>query len=315
MAEQQVEEVRPAAPEGRPERPPETRRGLTDRALARVFTAPSLLTMALVALFPVIYALWISLFEYSRRTRLDFAAADNYLQALASARFWEAVRFTFEFTVASVALEFVIGMGFALLMNQAFKGRGVTRAVILIPWIIPTVIAAQMWFFMFNVTPGFINWALGLGDYNWLGRGGWTGATFAIVFADVWKTAPFVALLLLAGLQTIPQDLYESARVDGAGVWQRFWNITLPLLKPAILVALLFRTVDALRVFDLPEVMTRGAFDTESLSIIVQRFVIAQPDPGFGSALSSITFAIVLGIGMIFVVLLGRDVIIGTQEG
>jgi multiple sugar transport system permease protein len=299
---------------GGPERQRASRRGLTDRTLAKVFTVPSLVTMALVAAFPVIWAVVLSLYSYSRRQRLDFAGLDNYMNALTSDRFWSAVQFTFEFTIASVTLEFLIGMGFALLMNQAFKGRGVTRAVILIPWIIPTVIAAQMWFFMFNVTPGFVNWALGLGDYNWLGRGGWTGATFAIVFADVWKTAPFVALLLLAGLQTIPEDLYESARVDGANVWQRFWNITLPLLKPAILVALLFRTVDALRVFDLPEVMTRGAFGTESLSIIVQRFVISQPNPGFGSALSTLTFLIVLGIGMIFVTLLGRDLVIGTGE-
>ena len=137
---------------------------------------------------------------------------------------------------------------------------------------------------------------------------------FSIVFADVWKTAPFVALLLLAGLQTIPDEMYESARMDGASTWQRFWYITLPLLKPAILVALLFRTVDALRVFDLPQVMTNGAFGTESLSILVQRFVVQTPNPGLGSALSTLTFILVLIIGVLFVRALGRDFVLNVED-
>src|SRR5690606_31814747 len=236
--------VRPAtADETRSDVAPPRRRGsgLSERALARVFVAPSLILMALVALFPVLYAVVLSLFEYTRRERQGFAGLGNYVAALSDDRFWSALWFTIVFTVTSVAAEFVIGLGFALLMNQTFRGRGITRAAILIPWVIPTVIAAQMWFFMFNVTPGFINSVFGLGDFNWLGQPGW--ATFAIVFADVWKTAPFVALLLLAGLQTIPVEITESAMVDGAGRWQRLWYITLPLLRPAILVALLFRTV------------------------------------------------------------------------
>ena len=283
--------------------------GLSERALGRLFVSPSIILMALVALFPVIYAFVLSLYLYVRRQPAGFAGFDNYADALTDERFWGSVRFTFVFTVTSVAAEFAIGLGFALLMNQAFRGRGVTRAAILVPWVIPTVIAAQMWFFMFNVTPGFVNSVLGLGDFNWLGQRGW--AEFAVVFADVWKTSPFVALLLLAGLQTIPLDMYESARVDGAGMFARFWYITLPLLKPAILVALLFRTVDALRVYDLPQVMTRGAFGTESLSILVQQFVVRTPNPGMGAALSTLTFIIVLGIGIIFVRLLGRDLVIG----
>ncbi|MPZ89108.1 MAG: ABC transporter permease subunit [Nitriliruptorales bacterium] len=294
--------------------PPRAKReGLSDRALGRVFVAPSIATMALVALFPVIYALVLSLFLYTRRQLEGFGGLENYLTALTDGRFWNAAWFTFLFTVSSVTFEFLIGMGFALIMNQAFRGRGVTRAAILIPWVIPTVIAAQMWFFMFNVTPGFINNLLGLGNYNWLGQSG--SAAFAIIFADVWKTAPFVALLLLAGLQTIPGDVYESGRVDGAGAFQRFWYITVPLLKPAILVALLFRTVDALRVFDLPQVMTQGAFNTESLSILVQQFVVRTPNPGYGSALSTLTFIVVLAVGLIFVSRLGRDLVLGTEEG
>jgi multiple sugar transport system permease protein len=287
---------------------PRSSRGLSERVLGRLFVSPSIILMALVALFPVIYAFVLSLYEYVRRQPVGFAGVDNYVRALTDSRFWDSVQFTFIFTITSVGAEFLIGLGFALLMNQAFRGRGVTRAAILIPWVIPTVIAAQMWFFMFNVTPGFINSVLGLGNFNWLGQSGW--ATFAVVFADVWKTSPFVALLLLAGLQTIPTDVYESARVDGAGMFARFWYVTLPLLKPAILVALLFRTVDALRVFDLPQVMTRGAFGTESLSILVQQFVVRTPNPGYGAALSTLTFVIVLGIGIVFVRLLGRDLVL-----
>jgi multiple sugar transport system permease protein len=285
---------------------------MSETALGRVFVAPAILLMALVALFPVIYAIVISLQAYSGRLNEGFAGLDNYVEALTDERFWTALQFTVVFTVTSVAAEFLIGLGFALLMNQAFRGRGVTRASILVPWVIPTVIAAQMWFFMFNVTPGFINSVFGLGDFSWLGQSGW--ATFAVIFADVWKTAPFVALLLLAGLQTIPGDVYEGARVDGAGMFQRFWFITLPLLKPAILVALLFRTVEALRVYDLPQVMTGGAFDTESLSILVQQYVVRTPDPGLGSALSTITFIFILGVGLIFVRMLGKELVIGEGE-
>lgn len=285
---------------------------MSETALGRVFVTPSILLMALVALFPVIYAFVISLQAYTRRQREGFGGVENYVEALTDPRFWDSLQFTVIFTVASVTAEFLIGLGFALLMNQAFRGRGITRAAILVPWVIPTVIAAQMWFFMFNVTPGFINTVFGLGDFNWLGQPGWAG--FAVIFADVWKTAPFVALLLLAGLQTIPGDVYESSRVDGANMFQRFWFITMPLLVPAILVALLFRTVEALRVYDLPQVMTGGAFNTESLSILVQQYVVRTPDPGLGSALSTITFALILGVGMIFVTLLGRDLVIGGEE-
>ncbi|MCT1607646.1 sugar ABC transporter permease [Nesterenkonia massiliensis] len=288
------------------------RRGLSERALARLFVTPAVGLMALVALFPVIYAVVVSFQDYTRRQYNGWAGFENYLTVLASPRFYEALWFTVYFTVASVALEFLIGLGFALLMNQAFRGRGITRASILIPWVIPTVVAAQMWFFMFNVNPGFINNLLGLGDINWLGQSG--TAAFAVIFADVWKTSPFVALLLLAGLQTIPSELHEAARVDGAGPFRRFWSVTLPLLRPAILVALLFRTVEALRVYDLPEVMTSGAFGTESLSMLVQRYVVQTPDPGVGSALSTLTFMVIMVIGMLFVIMLGRDLVLGRDE-
>ncbi|MGH8898102.1 MAG: carbohydrate ABC transporter permease [Egibacteraceae bacterium] len=289
------------------------RKGLSERRLAKVFLAPSVIVMALVALFPVIYAGVLSFALYIGRTQQGVGVV-NYLQALTSDRFWGSVTATFVFTVTSVAAEFLIGLGFALIMNQTFRGRGLTRATILVPWVIPTVIAGTMWQYMFNVTPGTVNHFLPFvpASFNWIGQPGW--AMFSIVFADVWKTAPFVALLLLAGLQTIPNEVYESARVDGTTAWQRLTKVTLPLLRPAILVALLFRTTEALRVFDLPFVMTRGQFGTTTLSILVQEFVVQRANPGYASTLSTLTFAIVLGIGVIFVTLLGRDLVLDIQE-
>jgi len=294
-----------------PERERARSRELSESALGRVFMAPSLLAMTLVALFPILYALFLSFFEFVGREQRGFAGLGNYATQLTDPRYWDAVRVTFTFTVAAVALEFLIGLGFALLMNQAFLGRGVTRATILIPWVIPTVISAQIWFFMLNITPGFINAALGLGDFNWLGQRPW--ALISLILADVWKTAPFVALLLLAGLQTIPGDMYEAARVDGASAWQRFTSITLPLLRPAIFVALLFRTVDSLRIYDLPKVMTNGANGTETLSILVQNYIVDQPNPGIGSTLATLTFILVLGVGLIFISLIGRNLVIGEE--
>ncbi len=289
------------------------RQGLAENRLAQVFLAPSVAVMVLVALFPVIYAAVVSFSLYIGRTQFGVGVA-NYAQAFTAARFWDSVIATFVFTVTSVAFEFLIGLGFALIMNQAFVGRGVTRATILVPWVIPTVVAATMWQYMFNVTPGTVNFFLPFvpADFNWLGQPNTPMA--AIVFADVWKTAPFVALLLLAGLQTIPTEVYESSRVDGASAWQRLTQITLPLLKPAILVALLFRTTEALRVFDLPWVMTKGQFGTETLSILVNEYVVRTVNPGYASALSTLTFGIILGIGVIFVSLLGKDLVLGTQE-
>src|ERR671935_1902680 len=162
------------------------------------------------------------------------------------------------FTVASVALELLIGLGMALAMHAAFKGQGVLRTVVLVPWAILTVVTAIMWRTMFVSPYGFVNTILGT-DTVWLGSE--PQALIVIIIADVWKTAPFMALLLLAGLQVIPSDIYEAAKVDGATAWQRFQKITLPLLMPALLVALIFRTLDALRAFDLPKVLTNGAND------------------------------------------------------
>lgn len=277
---------------------------LSPSALGKLFVAPGILLMLAVALGPILYAFVLSFANYDGRRRDGWAGFDNYVRAFTDADFWAAFSQTIVFTLTSVSLEFVVGLTFALAMNVAIAGRGLLRATILVPWVIPTVVAAQMWSILLNVQPGFVNSWLGLGNFNWLGSPGWAMAS--IVLADVWKTAPFVALLLLAGLQTISNDLYESARLDGANALQRLWYITFPGLLPAIMVALLFRTVDALRVFDLPKVMTHGQFGTESLSMFVQRYVIETVDLGYGSALSALTFVLVLGVGVVFVLLLNK---------
>lgn len=307
--------VAPAAPETSPEGSSDAsvakRKGLSEPGLARAFVSPSLVVMTLIALVPLIYAVIVSFFLYQGREQIG-AGVGNYLQAFSEGRLLNATIATLVFTVVSLVFEFAIGLGFALIMNQAFRGRGITRATILIPWVIPTVIAAQMWRFMFESTPGTVNYFLGLTDFNWLGSSPWAMVT--IIFADVWKTAPFVALILLAGLQTIPGDVYESARVDGATAWQRLTRITLPLIRPAILVALLFRTTEALRVFDLPYIMTTGTFGTQTLSMLTHEYVVEVANPGLASTYSTLTFALVLVIGMVFVTRIGKDTVLGESR-
>lgn len=273
--------------------------------MGRLFLAPSFAFMAIIALFPVFYAIALSLYQI-RGFRRDFIGLDNYVRALSDGGFFNAIQNTLVFTVASVSLEFVIGLAFALIMNQVFIGRGVTRAVILVPWVIPTAVAAQVWRYMFDQNPGFINSVLGT-DINWLRDPTWS--MIGVISADVWKTAPFVALLLLAGLQTIPSEFHEAAKVDGAGVVRRFWSITLPLLKPAIVVALLFRTVDALRMFDFAYVFAGYSNSLATLSVYAQRHLIADPQVGYANALSTLTFVIVMIVGLLFIRKMGREMI------
>ena len=279
--------------------------GLGERAIGRIFLAPSITFMALLALFPVFYAVWMSLYDIRGFNR-DLVGVENYVSALTDPGFWNAAQNTLVFTVASVSLEFVVGMAFALIMHQAFVGRGLTRAVILVPWVIPTAVAAQVWRYMFDHNPGFVNAVLGT-DINWLRDPAWS--MVGIISADVWKTAPFVALLLLAGLQTIPKDYYEAAKMDGANVFQRFWTITLPLLRPAIVVALLFRTVDALRMFDFAYVFSGYSNSLATLSVYSQRFLVAEPQLGYANALSTVTFVIVMLVGLAFISRMGRHMV------
>jgi multiple sugar transport system permease protein len=289
------------------------RYGSGERRLARAMLAPSLIVMALVAAYPIGYAIWLSLNEYSVRVPglSRFAGFDNYSEAFSSPQFWDAVTVTFLFTVISVGLELLVGLGMALAMHEAFRGRAILRTVVLIPWAVLTVVSAITWRTIFEPNLGLapqVLSALGLpgADVVWLGETGWSMAV--MVLADVWKTAPFMALLLLAGLQVIPNDVYDAAKVDGATTLQRFRSITLPLLAPAILVALIFRTLDALRIFDLPYVLTRGANDTTTLSLLSYQELTTNRLIGYGSALSVLTFAIVMGVSFLYIRLVGGNI-------
>lgn len=302
--------------------PPRGRRSVFrgERRLGAAMLTPSLAVIALVAAYPICYAIWLSLNEYSVITPglSRFVGLDNYIDALGSAQFWEAMETTVLFTVISVGLELAIGLGMALVMHRAFRGRALLRAVVLVPWAILTVVTAITWRTIFEPELGFVNTtlsALGLpgGDVVWLGEEGY--ALAAMILADVWKTAPFMALLILAGLQGIPDELHDAAKVDGANTWQRFRRITLPLLVPAITVALIFRTLDALRVFDLPYVLTKGANGTETLSLLAQAELVANRNTGLGSALAVLTFITVMGISFLYIRFMGGNIRALTKEG
>jgi trehalose/maltose transport system permease protein len=289
-------------------------RGIPERRLATFMVAPSVVLIALVALWPIIYAVWLSLHQYSLieagevRWAEPSAPFGNYTDALwgeDASEFWSATRVTFIFTIASVILETIIGLAMALAMHSAFKGQGLLRTVVLVPWAVLTVVTAIMWRTIFDPNLGFVNQLLGTSTV-WLGEE--PQALMVMIFADVWKTAPFMALLLLAGLQVIPGEIYEAAKVDGANMWQRFRKITLPLLMPALLVALIFRTLDALRAFDLPKVLTNGANDTTTLSLIAQRTFQENRLYGEGSALSILTFVIVMIVSFGYIRLVGGNI-------
>lgn len=244
----------------------------------------------------------------------NFIGLEHYRYFLTDRRMWDSLANTTLFSVFSVSIELVLGLMIALLINQPFKGRGLARAAILIPWATPTAISGMIWSYMYDGQSGiFAKWLTDLGIISDMGMLMSTkaGALFAVIFADVWKTTPFIALLLFAGLQTIPDSLYEAAQVDGATKWQRFFRITLPMLKSTILVALLFRTLDAFRVFDLIYVLTGGgpANSTESISIYAYKTMFAQLNFGAGSALSVIVFLCIAIICMIYVKILGSDII------
>ncbi|MET0926378.1 MAG: sugar ABC transporter permease [Solirubrobacterales bacterium] len=273
-----------------------------ERKLGWLLCAPAVIAMLLVTAYPIIYALVLSLQEVDLRFPDEggFVGLENYSTVLQSQLWWESVFNTLFITVVSIAIELVIGMVLALVMHRAIFGRGGVRTAVLIPYGIITVVAAFAWFFAFDPASGFVN---GLpfvdDDKAWFGDR-WS-AMAVIIMAEIWKTTPFIALLLLAGLTTIDEGLYEAAKVDGASPWQRFWKITLPLMKPAILVALLFRTLDAFRVFDSIFVMTGGGQDTQSVSIVGYDQLISRVNLGLGSAVSVLIFLMVLVIAFLFV--------------
>jgi trehalose/maltose transport system permease protein len=275
--------------------------------LAWSFAAPTVILLLAVGLLPLLETFWYSFTDAQTdlvRTP-EFIGLKNFQQLFGRKEFWQSVLNTIVFTAGSVTLEFILGMAFALIVNSRFRGRGLMRGAMLIPWALPTVVAAQMWKWMLNDQFGVINDLLvrktGLIDNPivWTGSEGF--AMLSIILVDAWKTTPFVALLLLAGLQLIPDELYEATDVDGAGTMQQFFAVTLPLLKPAILVALIFRTLDALRVFDVVWVMTEGQFGTESMATYNYRELIQNLRLGFGSAVSVMIFIIVAIFVFIYV--------------
>jgi trehalose/maltose transport system permease protein len=276
---------------------------------------PTLVVVAAVAFVPLIQTIYLS-FTNDRLADLnpaEWIGAENYRRLWSDDRFRESIWFTIKFAVITLVFEFVLGLIVALVVNSNFKGRGPMRAAMLVPWAIPTVVSAQMWQWMYNDVYGVFNDLLvdrlGILDSNVAWVTSRSTALWAVAAVDIWKTTPFVALLLLAGLQVIPGDVYEAATVDGANKLQQFWRITLPLLKPAILVTLIFRTLDALRVFDVFYVMFGARRDTQTMAIYAQDRIVSASRIGYGSA---VAVAIFLIIG-IFVVIYMTTLRVGEE--
>ncbi|MEA2450915.1 MAG: trehalose/maltose transport system permease protein [Thermoleophilaceae bacterium] len=278
--------------------------GLSDRArserrTAWLLCAPAVLAMLVVTGYPIAYAVFLSLQKYDLRfpSEKSFVGLSNYGEVLSSSVWWDDVLNTAIITLFSVAIELVLGMLIALVMHRAIFGRGAVRTAILIPYGIVTVVAAFAWKYAFTPGTGFVH-LFGATTDPFSSR---ADSFFVIIATEVWKTTPFMALLLLAGLALVPDELHEAARVDGATAIQRFFRITLPLMRPAILVALLFRTLDAFRVFDTVFIQTRGAQDTETVSILGYNILINRVNLGIGSAISVLIFICVILIATLFV--------------
>jgi multiple sugar transport system permease protein len=296
--------------------PAASQRTRSEHRLAWLLCAPAVIAMLAVTAYPIGYAIVLSLQQIDLRFPeiSGFVGLDNYGTILSSELWWTDLFNTAFVMVISVAIELVLGMAIALVMYRAIFGRGVVRTAVLIPYGIITVVAAFAWQFAFAPDTGFVNHLpLIAEDMDWFG--GRFSSFAVIIMAEVWKTTPFMALLLLAGLVTIDSQLYEAAKVDGATAWQRFTRITLPLMKPAILVALLFRTLDAFRVFDTIFIMTRGAQDTESVSILGFNQLISRLNLGLGSAVSVLIFICVFLIAFVFVRGLGTRLEEGRPGG
>ena len=281
---------------------------------AWMFMAPMLLVLALVAGWPLLRTFWFG-FTDANLSDLDaseFIGLINYYYLLQDPDWWNAVWNTFVFAIVSVALETILGLGIALALHAHFRGRGLLRAAVLIPWAIPTVVSAQMWSWMFNDVFGVINHALvalHLIDQPIAWTASPDTALIAVIMVDVWKTTPFMALLLLAGLQMLPEECYESARVDGVHPLKVFLKVTLPLLKPALMVAVIFRMLDALRIFDLIYVMTGNNRETMSMSVYARQQLVDFQDVGYGSAAATLLFLIIALFTVVYLTLgrFGRE--------
>lgn len=275
---------------------PPTKAGRAQERLGWLLILPTILVVLGIAIYPLAESIRLSLtnFRSSRPDRWRYVGFENYQELLSNDTFLNSLWNTIVFTVASVGLETLLGMIIALTIHSNFKGRGLVRTSMLVPWAIPTVVSSLLWSWMFHDNFGIINNILiDLGFtsfrlFDWVGNP--STALFAVVMVDVWKTTPFMALLILAGLQVIPGDVYEASKVDGASKWQQFWQITLPLLKPALLVALIFRTMASFRVFDMIYVMNGYNTSTMSVSVFAHQELMAKQRLGFGSAVSVVIF-------------------------
>ena len=265
-----------------------------DRRLGYALVAPVVILLLLVTGYPLVYNLWNSFHNVvlsNAGAPQNFVGLKNYQELATATGFPQALARTLAFTAVSVVLETVAALGLALMLHRGFRGRGLMRAAILIPWAVPTVVSAMLWTTMFDQRSGFVDYVLGLlhlpgSNTTWL-AGEWT-AWAAILVADAWKNVPFIAIILLAGLQLIPGDVYEAARIDGATAWQSFRRMTLPLLRPALMVAVIFRTLQAFLVFDIIYIMTGGGpgTTTETLSYLNWQAFLVNTNFGYGGAIS-----------------------------
>jgi multiple sugar transport system permease protein len=281
-----------------------------ERRLGMLLCAPAVVIMLAVTAYPILYAVWLSFFRADLRTpdANEFIGFDNYATVLSSSIWWHAFGFTLLLTVVGATLELAFGMALAIVMHRTIIGRGLVRTSALVPYAIVTVVAAFSWRFAWSQT---IGWLAGTDSAPLTEK--WP-SFWIIVLAEVWKTVPFMALLLMAGLSLVPEDLLKAASMDGATAWQRFWKITVPLIKPSILVALLFRTLDAFRIFDNIFVLTAGQNDTSSVSMLAYNNLIRGLNLGIGSTMAVLIFLTIAVIATIFIKLFGAAAP-GAEEG
>ncbi|SDF52296.1 maltose ABC transporter membrane protein /trehalose ABC transporter membrane protein /sucrose ABC transporter membrane protein /palatinose ABC transporter membrane protein [Thermus arciformis] len=285
---------------------------LRQTRLAWLLVLPTLLVVVLVAGYPLAQVFYWSFFkaDIAFVEAPEFVGFKNYLFLLEDPDFRQALWNTLKFTVVSVSLETVLGLAIALILHSNFRGRGLVRTAILIPWAIPTVVSAKMWQWMLHDVYGIVNilgFKLGLLSQKVAFLARPELLLPSIIAVDVWKTTPFMALLLLAGLQLIPEELYEAASLDGATPWQQFWTITLPLLTPALVVALIFRTLDALRVFDVIFVMSGVNPATRSLAVYNRQVLIDFQDLGYGSAISVAILVLIFAFVILYMRSIGKE--------
>ncbi|KKW65239.1 sugar ABC transporter permease [Mycolicibacterium elephantis] len=297
----------PAAPTAqRPTAPAGTDDRKSERRLAFWLISPAVLLMLAVTAYPIGYSVWLSLLRYNLATPDDtaFVGLENYVTVLTDRYWWTAFAVTLAITVVSVAIEFVLGMALALVMHRTIFGKGVVRTAILVPYGIVTVAASYSWYYAWTPGTGYLANLLPEGSAPLTQQ---IPSLAIVVLAEVWKTTPFMALLLLAGLALVPQDLLNAAQVDGAGAWKRLVKVIIPLIKPAILVALLFRTLDAFRIFDNIYILTGGANDTGSVSILGYDNLFKAFNLGLGSAISVLIFLSVAVIAFIYIKIFGAS--------